>query len=391
MAKNKQSPLAPATRNFEMAKDDIDEKTALKGKSEAKSPAAKNSSSTKATSKKKPSAKAKTEAKAAKVTLVASRADDDDDIGFGVDDFTDRSVYVSPEELSGLTNNNSAGNSAEGRRTKIIELLPDFDVLSASLVEAVDFSTENTKRLESQEKKLSTSLSTLADFKKQQVKLATIMLVTTGGIVAVTLGLFLVAILSLSGKGDELSALNLALGKRIVNMNTGLESFEGAKAEVSNLRSIVEELSVALEQTQASYQDSEQGIAGKLSTYSASLVSGLNDQNDTLGRSFEVLESKVSTFEASLQQFSERLSDTDKTLADIEGNSQELLDVREVIDALLILEREKYLEAIGKKNSANPTPEDMAKDAGEIYFGSPASNEVFRSNLDANQRSVNGR
>ena len=374
-----------------MAKDDIDEKTAPKGKSEAKSPAAKNSSSTKATSKKKPSAKAKTEAKAAKVTLVASRADDDDDIGFGVDDFTDRSVYVSPEELSGLTNNNSAGNSAEGRRTKIIELLPDFDVLSASLVEAVDFSTENTKRLESQEKKLSTALSTLADFKKQQVKLATIMLVTTGGIVAVTLGLFLVAILSLSGKGDELSALNLALGKRIVNMNTGLESFEGAKAEVSNLRSIVEELSVALEQTQASYQDSEQGIAGKLSTYSASLVSGLNDQNDTLGRSFEVLESKVSTFEASLQQFSERLSDTDKTLADIEGNSQELLDVREVIDALLILEREKYLEAIGKKNSANPTPEDMAKDAGEIYFASPASNEVFRSNLDANQRSVNGR
>ena len=374
-----------------MAKDDIDEKTALKGKSEAKSPAAKNSSSTKAASKKKPSAKAKTESKAAKVTLVASRADDDDDIGFGVDDFTDRSVYVSPEELSELTNNNSAENSAEGRRTKIIELLPDFDVLSASLVEAVDFSTENTKRLESQEKKLSTSLSTLADFKKQQVKLATIMLVTTGGIVAVTLGLFLVAILSLSGKGDELSALNLALGKRIVNMNTGLESFEGAKAEVSNLRSIVEELSVALEQTQASYQDSEQGIAGKLSTYSASLVSGLNDQNDTLGRSFEVLESKVSTFEASLQQFSERLSDTDKTLADIEGNSQELLDVREVIDALLILEREKYIEAIGKKNSANPTPEDMAKDAGEIYFASPASNEVFRSNLDANQRSVNGR
>lgn len=374
-----------------MAKDDIDEKTAPKGKSEAKSPAAKNSSSTKATFKKKPSDKAKTEAKAAKVTLVASRADDDDDIGFGVDDFTDRSVYVSPEELSELTNNNSAENSAEGRRTKIIELLPDFDVLSASLVEAVDFSTENTKRLESQEKKLSTALSTLADFKKQQVKLATIMLVTTGGIVAVTLGLFLVAILSLSGKGDELSALNLALGKRIVNMNTGLESFEGAKAEVSNLRSIVEELSVALEQTQASYQDSEQGIAGKLSTYSASLVSGLNDQNDTLGRSFEVLESKVSTFEASLQQFSERLSDTDKTLADIEGNSQELLDVREVIDALLILEREKYLEAIGKKNSANPTPEDMAKDAGEIYFASPARNEVFRSNLDANQRSVNGR
>ena len=374
-----------------MAKDDIDEKTAPKGKSEAKSPAAKNSSSTKAASKKKPSAKAKTEAKAAKVTLVASRADDDDDIGFGVDDFTDRSVYVSPEELSGLTNNNSAGNSAEGRRTKIIELLPDFDVLSASLVEAVDFSTENTKRLERQEKKLSTSLSTLADFKKQQVKLATIMLVTTGGIVAVTLGLFLVAILSLSGKGDELSALNLALGKRIVNMNTGLESFEGAKAEVSNLRSIVEELSVALEQTQASYQDSEQGIAGKLSTYSASIVSGLNDQNDTLGRSFEVLESKVSTFEASLQQFSERLSDTDKTLADIEGNSQELLYVREVIDALLILEREKYIEAIEKRNSGNPTPEDMAKDAGEIYFASPARNEVFRSNLDANQRSVNGR
>ena len=384
MAKNKQSPLAPATRNFEMAKDDIDEKTAPIGKSEAKSPAAKNSSSTKAAFKKKPSDKAKTEAKAAKVTLVASRADDDDDIGFGVDDFTDRSVYVSPEELSGLTNNNSAGNSAEGRRTKIIELLPDFDVLSASLVEAVDFSTENTKRLESQEKKLSTSLSTLADFKKQQVKLATIMLVTTGGIVAVTLGLFLVAILSLSGKGDELSALNLALGKRIVNMNTGLESFEGAKAEVSNLRSIVEELSVALEQTQASYQDSEQGIAGKLSTYSASLVSGLNDQNDTLGRSFEVLESKVSTFEASLQQFSERLSDTDKTLADIEGNSQELLDVREVIDALLILEREKYIEAIEKRNSGNPTPEGMAKDAGEIYFASPARNEVFRSNLDAN-------
>ena len=246
-------------------------------------------------------------------------------------------------------------------------LLPNLTAISETLVDAVELSTQNAKKLKSQESALIGAFKSLNEFKKQQVKFGTIMLVTTGGVIAVALGLFLVAILSLSGKGDELSALNLALGKRIVELNVGLTSFEEAKAEVATLRGIIEELAVGVERTQASYSESEQEIQGQLSVYSESLVSELTTQNTTLGESFDALGSKVTAFEAKINSFDSRLQQTDRTLADIQDNAKALLEVRDVVEALLVLERERYLDALELKSSAPAETVDVRRE-GEIYF-----------------------
>lgn len=247
-------------------------------------------------------------------------------------------------------------------------LLPNLTNISETLVEAVELSTQNAEKLKSQENKLIAAFKSLNDFKKEQVKFGTIMLVTTGGIVAVALGLFLAAILSLSGKGEELSALNLALGKRIVELNVGLTSFEEAKAEVATLRGVIETLAVGVEQTQASYSESEQEIQGQLSVYSESLVSELTNQNTTLGESFDALSSKVTAFEAKINSFDSRLQQTDRTLADIQENAKALLEVRDVVEALLVLERERYLDALELKSTEPAEAVEVRRD-GEIYFG----------------------
>ena len=247
-------------------------------------------------------------------------------------------------------------------------LLPNLTNISETLVEAVELSTQNAEKLKSQESKLIAAFKSLNDFKKEQVKFGTIMLVTTGGIVAVALGLFLAAILSLSGKGEELSALNLALGKRIVELNVGLTSFEEAKAEVATLRGVIETLAVGVEQTQASYSESEQEIQGQLSVYSESLVSELTNQNTTLGESFDALGSKVTAFEAKINSFDSRLQQTDRTLADIQENAKALLEVRDVVEALLVLERERYLDALELKSTEPAEAVEVRRD-GEIYFG----------------------
>ena len=247
-------------------------------------------------------------------------------------------------------------------------LLPNLKNISETLVDAVELSTQNAKKLKNQESTLIAAFKSLNDFKKEQVKFGTIMLVTTGGIIAVALGLFLAAILSLSGKGDELSALNLALGKRIVELNVGLTSFEEAKAEVATLRGVIETLAVGVEQTQASYSESEQEIQGQLSVYSESLVSELTNQNTTLGESFDALSSKVTAFEAKINSFDSRLQQTDRTLADIQENAKALLEVRDVVEALLVLERERYLDALELKSTEPAEAVEVRRD-GEIYFG----------------------
>ena len=247
-------------------------------------------------------------------------------------------------------------------------LLPNLKNISETLVDAVELSTQNAKKLKNQESTLIAAFKSLNDFKKEQVKFGTIMLVTTGGIIAVALGLFLAAILSLSGKGDELSALNLALGKRIVELNVGLTSFEEAKAEVATLRGVIETLAVGVEQTQASYSESEQEIQGQLSVYSESLVSELTNQNTTLGESFDALGSKVTAFEAKINSFDSRLQQTDRTLADIQENAKALLEVRDVVEALLVLERERYLDALELKSTEPAEAVEVRRD-GEIYFG----------------------
>ena len=247
-------------------------------------------------------------------------------------------------------------------------LLPNLKNISETLVDAVELSTQNAKKLKNQESTLIAAFKSLNDFKKEQVKFGTIMLVTTGGIIAVALGLFLAAILSLSGKGDELSALNLALGERIVELNVGLTSFEEAKAEVATLRGVIETLAVGVEQTQASYSESEQEIQGQLSVYSESLVSELTNQNTTLGESFDALSSKVTAFEAKINSFDSRLQQTDRTLADIQENAKALLEVRDVVEALLVLERERYLDALELKSTEPAEAVEVRRD-GEIYFG----------------------
>lgn len=247
-------------------------------------------------------------------------------------------------------------------------LLPNLTNISETLVDAVELSNQNAKKLKNQESTLIAAFKSLNDFKKEQVKFGTIMLVTTGGIIAVALGLFLAAILSLSGKGDELSALNLALGKRIVELNVGLTSFEEAKAEVATLRGVIETLAVGVEQTQASYSESEQEIQGQLSVYSESLVSELTNQNTMLGESFDALSSKVTAFDAKINSFDSRLQQTDRTLADIQENAKALLEVRDVVEALLVLERERYLDALELKSTEPAEAVEVRRD-GEIYFG----------------------
>ena len=81
-------------------------------------------------------------------------------------------------------------------------LLPNLTNISETLVDAVELSTQNSKKLKSQESTLIAAFKSLNEFKKEQVKFGTIMLVTTGGVIAVALGLFLAAILSLSSKGE---------------------------------------------------------------------------------------------------------------------------------------------------------------------------------------------
>ena len=248
-------------------------------------------------------------------------------------------------------------------------LLPNLTNISETLVDAVELSTQNSKKLTSQESTLIAAFKSLNEFKKEQVKFGTIMLVTTGGVIAVALGLFLAAILSLSSKGEELSALNLALGKRIVELNVGLTSFEEAKAEVATLRGIIEELAVGVERTQVSYSESEQEIQGQLTNYSESLVTELTNQNATLGGSFDALGGKVAAFEAKINSFDSRLQQTDRTLADIQGNAKALLEVKDVVEALLVLERERYLDALDLESPA-PAGETMdVRREGEIYFG----------------------
>lgn len=257
-------------------------------------------------------------------------------------------------------------------------LLPNLTDISLTLVDAVELSTQNAKKLKNQENTLIAAFKSLSEFKKQQVKFSTIMLVTTGGVIAVALGLFLVAILGFSSKSQELSALNLALGKRIVELNAGLVGFEEAKTEVATLRSLIDELAVGVERSQVSYSESEQEIQGQLSSYSESLVAELTAQSSALENSFAGINAKVSAFESALGNFDTRLEQSDSLLENVRSNAEELLSVRDALEALLILERERYLDTLTTTPSPNQTSNNSregevstASDRrdGEIYFG----------------------
>jgi hypothetical protein len=239
---------------------------------------------------------------------------------------------------------------------------------------------ENGSRLYEQERNFIDSLSEFQEHKEAQQKASTIMLVSSMSALFVSITFLILAITTFSTKNEIFNSVSTALCTRIVEMNGSLETFEEARFQLLLLQEQIEGLELQIEESQISYisteQDiqgqllsSEQDIQGQLLTYTQDINKEITDQTANLRENLARLDGRFSAFNAQILDFGDVLDQSEVTLNEIGSEARSLNEMKEIMEALLTLEKERYYEAINGNVSQNRigNNESLPVDGGPTF------------------------
>jgi KaiC/GvpD/RAD55 family RecA-like ATPase len=236
--------------------------------------------------------------------------------------------------------------------------------LSENLISTVRAMEESGSRLYEQERNFIDSLSEFQEHKEAQQKTSTIMLVSSMSALFVSIIFLILAITTFSTKNEIFNSVSTALGTRIVEMNGRLETFEETRFQLSILQEQIEGLELQIEESQISYINTEQGIQGQLLsseqdiqgqllTYTQDINKEITDQTANLRENLARLDGRFSAFNAQILDFGDALDQSEITLNEIGSEARSLNEMKEIMEALLTLEKERYYEAIKGNVSQN--------------------------------------
>jgi hypothetical protein len=258
------------------------------------------------------------------------------------------------ENTGPVVSANALEDEEELRSEKIIEdFVPKLSSWSQTLADGMPRLEANTQSLLTRENSLISALDEFSEQRNIQKKFSIVIVAAAATSIVVSLIFFLITIMSFSSKNEEFSNLSLALGKRIVELNSGLTSFDEARSQLvamqvglEALAADIERLGLDVDESKVSYLSTEQEIQGQLLNYSQELSAEVAAQTANVRENLARLDGQFSNFNSRMLDFEEALGRSESTVRAIGDDASSLLEIKEVIDALLTLEREKYYDAI---------------------------------------------
>lgn len=235
--------------------------------------------------------------------------------------------------------------------------------LSEELVNTVRAMEDSGSRLNEQESKFVESINEFKIYKEQQQKISSVVVFASFFGVLVAVGFLVFSIFNFSSKNDFFDSASTALSMRITEMDSGLISFEAARSQLDILQEQIEGLELRIEESQLSYDSTEQDIQGQLLNYSEDINQELTIQAENLRENLARLDDRFSIFNAQILDFGDVLAESERTLNEIGDEARSLNDLKEVMDALLTLERERYYEAINGSAGQNRGAGIMSEEA----------------------------
>ena len=234
--------------------------------------------------------------------------------------------------------------------------------LSEELINTVRAMEDSGSKLNEQESKFFESINEFKIYKEQQQKISSVVVLSSFLGVLVAVGFLVFSVVNFGSKNEFFDSASTALSTRITEMDSGLTSFEEARSQLAILQEQIEGLELRIEESQLSYDNTEQDIQGQILNYSQDISQELATQAENLRENLARLDDRFSIFNAQILDFGDVLAESESTLDEIGDEARSLNDLREVIDALLTLERERYYEAINGSPSQSRRTGIMTED-----------------------------
>ena len=176
-------------------------------------------------------------------------------------------------------------------------------------------------------------------------KKARLLLAIGGGVMVVCLLFFLIMGVRLVSRINKLDVMMEAVGKRVIDLNSGMESLEGLNRSVQDLSAKQAALAKAQSEIEgridAQLKQSE-SVVQKVPTETAKQVAATSD---TLKREVQTLNSRLQNQASAVQSLGNEVKALKGSVGNVDGLKRD-------VEALVTLQRERYLEALQKNNAA---------------------------------------
>jgi methyl-accepting chemotaxis protein len=224
-----------------------------------------------------------------------------------------------------------------------------YQSLAQVVLDSADLATKSAEAATSVSSQLRRATEEFKEVTDAGHKKARLLLAVMGGVMVLSLIFFLIMGVRLVSRINQLDAMLMAVGKRVVELNSGMESLEGVNQSVKELAS--QQLALTKSQGEiegridASLKQSE-SLVQKVPSETAKQVAA---SSDSVIRQVQGINSKLQSQANAVQSLGSEVKSLKSAVGNVDGLKRD-------VEALVTLQKERYLETV-QKNNANSSRE----------------------------------
>lgn len=219
-----------------------------------------------------------------------------------------------------------------------------YQSLAQVVLDSADIATKSAEAAAHVSSQLRMTTQEFKELTEAGHKKARLLLAITGGVFIVSLIFFLIMGVRLVSRINQLDAMLMAVGKRVVELNSGMESLEGVNQSVKELAS--QQMALTKSQGQiegridASLKQSE-SLVQSVPTETAKQVAA---SSDSVIRQVQGINAKLQSQANAVQSLGNEVKSLKSAVGNVDGLKRD-------VEALVTLQKERYLETLQKNNA----------------------------------------
>lgn len=250
----------------------------------------------------------------------------------------------------------------EAGERSVSQAVQSMETLMGSVLDSAEAATKASATANVSTGNLVKAARKLDESSHRSAKISTIVLSVGGAMLFISVAVFGFMAAQVSRQSTELEGMVLAVGKRVVEMNVGLEQFGQINESIDQLRL-----------TQEAFRDSQIELTGRMNELNSALQvvqTELPSQTaESVGRQSEVFTDRVGEVEVRMQSQQKVTADLAKSVQGLAGQISALRnqlasvnDLNADVEALVTLQRERYYELLQAQSRASQVEATTVED-----------------------------
>ena len=223
-----------------------------------------------------------------------------------------------------------------------------LDALSSVVLDSADVASNAAASATGLAAELQASVKTVDAALAAASRQGKIVLGVSGGVLFLSVAVFAAMSMTLQSRINQADAMLLAVGKRVVELNAGIEGIDAMNRSLSSFSDRTDAIMAA----QAKLEEQIKSSLGE----SKALVTNLPTQTaKSVEESNKALSTQVGALDAQMKKQAQAMASLGTQVKDLKGAVGDVEPLKRDVQALITLQKQRYLEALQQQQRAATT------------------------------------